>query len=72
MKRENNFFGKKVKNLMNLGIELNLACKLALLDFLCIYNSQDMSKNLPLNELWYTRADAREIEMKRVVDSTWK
>jgi hypothetical protein len=54
------------------GIEMSLACRLALLDFLCIYNSQDMNEKLPLNELWYTRGDKKEAEEKRTVPSSWK
>ena len=29
--------------------------KLALLDFLCIHNSEDLAENVPIYELWYLR-----------------
>ena len=54
------------------GVEMSLACRLALLDFLCIYNSQDMNEKLPLNELWYARGDKKEAEERRLVVNTWK
>jgi hypothetical protein len=53
-------------------IEISMACRIALLDFLCIYNSQDMNEKLPLNELWYARSDKKEAEERRTVVNTWK
>ena len=37
------------------GIEVSEEAKLALLDFLCIHNSEDLAENVPIYELWYLR-----------------
>ena len=53
-------------------IVISETCKLVLLDFLCINNSQDLPPKPFAEELFYLRADKRMEDRKSRPESSWK
>lgn len=59
----------------DLNIEVSESCKLTLLDFLCIHNSKEEIKKLPVHEKWFAETQLTSWELERLskinMQSTW-
>ena len=53
-------------------IEISETCKLILLDFLCIHNSNDLPPKAIPEELIFLRTEQRSAEYAKNLENTWK
>jgi hypothetical protein len=56
----------------SIEIEISEACKIALFEVLCIYNSNNLKEKIPLDELFYERASNTSNFKNDSGKSTWK
>ncbi len=60
----------------DLNIKVSEECKLTLLDFLCIHNSKEDAKKLPVYETWFTETSLSLWQLEKLgamnKQSSWK
>lgn len=60
----------------DLNVEVSEACKMCLLDYLCIHNSKEEVKNMPALEKWYSERNLSTYELEKLtkmkLQSSWR
>ena len=60
----------------DLNIKVSEECKLTILDFLCVNNSKEEAKKMPLQEKWFSETNLNPWELEKLsklnMQSRWK
>ncbi len=65
-----------IQMLLSVDVEVSEACKMCLLDYLCIHNSKEEFKNIPTMEKWYNEGNLTVWELQKLsklnLQSSWR